>query len=187
MALQLGNHIKDIHNVLIKDETLLRLLFYKAKNMNDDVTKLDARPNILGSTNPLLSGIGGSKEMQAAEIISDVIKFVPMTKDLEKENAKCRVCHYFGNMEKIVTNGSVSFLNAWQNLTFDIYVHIDFEANDFRTTKIVDRISFLFHNKPITGWGKMVFEGISRIDNNSEEVHEGYVGYRINYRFMLTL
>ncbi|WP_419958981.1 hypothetical protein [Psychrobacillus sp. BM2] len=187
MVLQLGTHIKDIHNVLITDETLLKLLFYKAKNMNDDVTKTGARPNILGSKSPLVSGIGGAKEMNAAEIISDVIKSTPKTNDLNMENAKCRVCHYLENTEKIVTNGSTSFTNAFQNLTFDVYVHTDYDASDFRATKVVDRISNLIHNKAITGIGKMSFEGIDRLDDGLKEGFEGYIGYRMKFRFMLLL
>ena len=148
----------DIYKVLTTDETLLRLLYYKPENENDD--PLDSTKD----------DILDMDEEDKWTIIEDRIKKTPKVDDLDKE-PKCRLLFYMGRRSK--TN---NYLYAGQIVVFDVLVHFDFEEVGMRESAICDRVNDLMSNSRVTGIGKVNFEGGDQIS-----APEAYTGYRLMY------
>lgn len=154
-------NMKDIYQVLSNDETLLRLLYYKADHLDDDVTVASPkRPDVLSL--PI---------SDKWEIINDVIKNIPKVNDLDGQK-KCRLLFY---PSRRYSNGS--YYSSAQSIVIDVLVHMDYE-NDFRMEWICDRVTDLLSNERITGVGKITFD-----DGNQIGTPADYIGYRLTYSF----
>jgi hypothetical protein len=141
------------------NEELLRLLYYKPTNFNDN--PLDpSKDNILDLP-----------EEEKWEIINDVIKKTDKTSDLDTEQ-KCRLLFYSG-----VRDSTDNYLLASQDIIFDILVHIDaFDLVDDRLDWICDKVNDLISNEKVTGIGKAMF-----VHGNNIVAPKEYVGYRLIY------
>jgi hypothetical protein len=161
--MKMRENMQDIYKAMTNSEELIRLLYYKASNSNDDILD-SSKPNILDMP-----------ELEKWEIIRDRIKNVPKVDDLDKE-PKCRLCFYPGNRQK--TN---SYLVSDQDITIDILVHFDYEDMDQRMEWICDVVNDLIFDKKITGTRKVLFSGGgSGVLRNTPQ---SYVGYRLVYSF----
>lgn len=159
--MKMRENMQAIKKLLANDETLLRLLYYKPSNYNDN--PLD----------PLKSNIGSMDEDVKWEIIEDVIKSTEKTSDLD-ESTKCRVLFYAGT--RTSTN---NYLLAEQEIVFDVLVHIAaYDEKDMRLSWICDHLNSMIGDKQITGIGKAYFAGGGII-----AAPVGYVGYRLVFNF----
>lgn len=159
--MSLRKHSKDIEKILINDETLLRLLYYKPQNRLDDPLSL-TKSNILDMANKW-------------DIIDDRIVSAPKFEDLETgTEPKCRLLFYpaYGRS----TNNNYLFSN--QEYKFEIYVHFDYQI-DKRLEWISDRINELMFNQRITGHGKVEFK-----DRRDVSAPKNYLGFRLIYEFL---
>lgn len=159
--MRMRENLMDIYKVLINDETLLRLLYYKPSNMNDDPLSLD-KPNILDKP-----------DLDKWNIINDLI--VPSVKvtDLD-ETEKCRVLIFPADRNSAKQN----YYFSDQRIIVDVLTHVAFDSVDFRNSWICDRINDLLFNEHVTGIGKMNFIGGKAIN-----APNNYVGYRLMYEF----
>lgn len=63
-----------------------------------------------------------------------------------------------------------------RDLHFDVYTHIEtFEENEFRSLKIIDRLSDIYLGKNVAGYGKTRFVRCQPISNPPN----GYTGYKL--------
>jgi hypothetical protein len=159
--MKMRKNLQDIYKILTQDEIILRLLYYKPINANDNPLDLN-KENILDK--PI---------EEKWEIIMDRIKTTPTTDKLDIE-PKCRVCFYPSRRGN--TN---NYLYATQQVTFDVLVHFDYDNVDLRLSWICDRINELLFDKRITGIGKINFVSGSSIPQPIEK----YIGYRLIYDF----
>jgi hypothetical protein len=153
-------NMQDIYKVLTSSEKLLRLLYYKPINATDDPLSI-SKTNILDMP-----------ELTRWEIIQDRIKTTPKVDDLDK-NQICRLLFFPGNRDK--TN---NYLISDQDIVFDILVHFVYEDADQRMEWICDVVNELLFNQKITG-----MNNISYIGGNQINVPQGYIGYRLTYKF----
>ncbi|MCM3161011.1 hypothetical protein [Metabacillus litoralis] len=177
---KLSSNIKDILQVLISDEKLMRLLYYKARNYLDNVLEDNPdnenyRPNILNNDKESLfkSGVVNGNPQAKIDIITDRIKSAPKYDDLA-DNEKCRLCFYLGD-----TTTTGNFVHNDQEVIFDVLTHVEYEEKDFRNSKIIDRLNELLFHRNITGVGKFIFTGASR----QEDLVENYTCYRVTYKY----
>lgn len=154
------DNIAAIYKVFTNDETLLRLLYYKPVDANDN--PLD----------PLKQDILTMDAITKANIINDLIKTTPTVTDLSNTE-KCRILFYPGR--RTSTN---NYLIAKQEIVFDILVHFDFDNVDLRLSWITDRLNELVCNQKITGLGKVYF-----VAGGSIGAPPNYVGYRVTFSF----
>lgn len=159
--MDMRKNIQDVYKVLTNDETLLRLLYYKPQDANDSPLATN-KPNILSMD-----------AVTKWNIIKDVIKPTSKTDDLAVE-PKCRI--YFYPARRISSGSNYLFAN--QQIVFDVMVHFDFEEVDLRLEWICDRINELLFNQRITGFGKISF-----VEGGLSPSPEGYLGYRLIYKF----
>lgn len=159
--------IQDIVKTLRSDEDLLRLLRYKPKSI------VDKRPDPLDESLPNILDMQPEKTWL---IVNDTIMMTPKDDDLTDES-KCRIFVYLGDRDPLPSRNSYHAVS--QEVSFDIFCHVDFENGDMRSNRIADRISDLFFNKNITGLGKMNYVNgrvISRVPSQ-------YVAYKHCYEF----
>lgn len=152
----------DILNVLYFDETLLRLLYYPAKNLKGNIKDpLDiSLPNMLDIDGEFL--IRKSRIMKTAK-----------TDDLTQDNPMIRIFVYPGRR----TPDSGNYVLANQGVIIDILVHNSFEEGDLRSTRIGDRLNELFVSERVTGITKMDYQNGTPISSPS-----GYIGYQHIYK-----
>lgn len=169
--MQLKQAMERLYKLLTNDEILLRLLSNIPKNSLDD--PLDPKkPNIMDM--PI---------EKRYEIVENVI--LPSDKKFELDVAPkmCRLCFYTGSRQpqkhvQSLTGRQAS--NAYvstQRYNFDVYVHVDIDATDFRLTAICDRIDELLLLKNNTDIGKFVLDFSSLIENTPT----GMLGYKLVY------
>lgn len=153
----------DILNVLYFDETLLRLLYYPAKNLVGNIKDpLDASlTNVITIDTDWT--IRKSRIMKTAK-----------TDDLTPDKPMCRIFVYAGRRSP--ENGNYAMAN--QNVTIDILCHNNFEEGDLRTTRIADRLNELFISERVTGIGKMEY-----VNGNPIGSPSGYVGFQHVFKF----
>ncbi|MCK9544821.1 MAG: hypothetical protein M0R03_22640 [Novosphingobium sp.] len=153
-------NLKDVYEILVKDEILLRLLYYPSEDF-DDSPLSDDKPNILNKSTT-----------EKWDIINELIKTTNKTSDLTEES-RCRICVYMGNRRETRNNAVAN-----QQVVFDIYAPIDWDEISFRLTQICDTIDKLFCGQRITGLGKT--------DSHIGGVivaPSGFIGYRLIYDF----
>lgn len=148
---------------ILRDEELLRLLYYKPKNKLDN--PLDsAKPNILD---------------KPVDELWEIIDYhlVPAIRldDLQKESV-CRIFYYAGYGRSAKKN----YLFSNQEYIFDVIVHNDIQITDKRLEKICDRLNDLLFNKRIGGVGKTLFKVRQPING----VPSNYMGFKLVYEFV---
>jgi hypothetical protein len=161
--MRMRENMQDVYKVLTSSETLLRLLYYKPSNAEDDPLS-ELKPNILD-----MSELGEGNKWS---IIQDRIKTIPKVDDLDK-NQICRLLFYPSNRHR-----TDNYLISDQDITFDILVHFAYEDVDQRLEWICDVLNELMFDKRITGMGKVTY-----VDGRPLSVPQGYVGYRLVYSF----
>lgn len=158
--MMMRENLQDIYRLLTQDETLLRLLYYKPSNYNDN--PLDkSKQNILDM-----------EESEKWKIIQDRIVTTIKTSGLDKEK-KCRILFYPGKR-----HSTGNYLISSQLINFDVLVHIEFDEIDMRLSWICDHLNELLFKNRITGVGKISF-----VDGDKLLTPDEYVGYRLIYRF----
>jgi len=160
--MDMKKYYDDIFNELIKDEELLRLLYYKPVKRSD--SPLDGRKPDIKSL-PI-------DDFWA--IIDDRIVSAPKFDDIEKtpDEPKCRLLFYLG-YGKTGNN----HLFSRQEIIFDIFVHFDFENMDRRLSLICDRLHKILSFKSLTGVGKM-----NPISRKPIPAPNKYMGYSLVYQ-----
>lgn len=158
--MNLRQHVRDVFGILAADETLLRLLYYKPANEQDDPLASD-KPDILAKP-----------EGERQAIIVDVIRTIRDLDDLDEEE-KCRIVCY-PRLRRETANPLI----ANQDMAIDIYCHHAFESVDARTAWIADRVNALLFGKRLSSVGKtLLYAG------NSIQAPPRYAGYRLIYSF----
>ena len=143
MAIKQGSMREDLNNVfqiLINDEQLMRLLWYKPKRF----TKVD----------PLDESLPNVTELDEYwDIVDERVLTVGKINDLEKKPL-CRIFVTLGRRKP----DSRSYYLAKQEIVISIFVHEEYEW-DMRLGGISDRITDLLSLKDITGMGKFDYAG----------------------------
>ena len=157
MNLYKFNH--EVKVELIKDEALLRLLYYKPINYFD---------------NPLdKNKLNVTKLDDASNIIDKLIKHTPNVDGLD-ENPICRICVYAGKRY-----GTRNKKTKMQELIFDIFAHRSFHEVDLRMYQIADRVDDIVRSKNLSSFGRVEEKDAYPLF----EVAKNYFGYRIIYLF----
>lgn len=163
--MRMRENMQDIYKVFVANETLLRLLFYKPINQSDDPLST-SKPNILSKP-----------ALEKWDIIQDRIKTVPKVDDLDT-TPKCRLLFYPGNRSK-----TGNYLISDQDIMIDILVHFAYEDVDQRLEWICDTVNDLIFDQTIdSGMGKVLYGG-GYSGVYIKDTPQGYVGYRLIYRF----
>ena len=95
----------------------------------------------------------------------------------------CRLCFYTGSrqpldhVQRFTGSQVVNPFSSVQRYNFDVYVHVDIDATDFRLTAICDRLNELLLLKNNTDIGKFVLDFSSLIENTPK----GMLGYKLVY------
>ena len=157
----------DFLKLLRNDEILLRLLYYAPE---DIVNKI---PDPLSSSLPDILKMDAKTRNQ---IRNDHIMKSSKTDDFETKKI-CRIYIYAGNRipERDRNN---SYLMAEQQIKIDVIVHNDFENEDVRMERILDRLNELLCLNRITGIGKTDF-----VDGRPINAPKDYIGYQVIYKF----
>ena len=165
----LKENLENIYNVLQSSEKLLRLLHYMPKNAADDPLSPN-KPDI--KTSP-----------KKYEIIANSLVPSDKTYDLDLESRLCRVCVYTGTrkpqqsyLSSIGQMGDNVYTSD-QIYNFDVYVHIDVDATDFRMMWICDTLNEILFQQNVTDIGKFKLAFSSPVGNTPK----GYVGYKLAY------
>lgn len=165
----LKENLENIYNTLQSSEKLLRLLHYMPKNANDD------------PLSPLKQNVSALPKRY--EIIANSLVPSDKTYDLDLESKMCRVCVYTGTRRAQQNYvGATGQLNdnvyaSEQVYNFDVYVHIDVDATDFRMMWIVDTINEILFQENVTDIGRFRIAFSSPIGNTPR----GYIGYKLAY------
>lgn len=157
----MSNHrdiIGNVYNLLISDETLLRLLHYPP---SPPISPLDKT----------LDNLNDSENTSYWDIVDDHILLTSKSDDLE-EKKLCRIYLYGGKTRRTDRNRLI----AKREIVVDILCHQSYES-DMRLEWIHDRVSQLIFNRRIeNGLGRTeVFTGYDF------KAPKGYQGYRIVY------
>lgn len=159
--MDLKKNLIDFYKIMIHDETLLRLLHYKATYLDDDVLEVTSkRPNIVGT--PL-----------QWTVVDRSIRKTPNNSSVDKTEL-CRILMFPARMRPTGEH------TASQAIRFHILTHESFEE-DFRNAMIVNRLFDLFQSLKITGFGRtdaMVGDQLP-----AGAVPSGYQGYFVEFDF----
>lgn len=154
--------------LLRNDEELMRLLYYPPE---DVVNKI---PDPLSPKLPDVLKMDSKKKNQIRN--NHVVK-TSKTDDLETQKI-CRVYVYAGNRIP-ERDKNYSYVMAEQQIKIDVIVHDDFENEDIRMERILDRLNELLCLNNVTGIGKTDFVDGRPILN----APKNYIGYQVIYRF----
>ncbi|ATO29019.1 hypothetical protein ACWNPK_20440 [Bacillus atrophaeus] len=158
-------HMTKIFRTVIDDKPLNRLLYYKDDPLSPSLPDVQTLDNYYDPVD------------DSSSIMKTIIKRAPKTDDLINTPI-CRLCIYLGNAIPKPSNQSIMLLN--QDLMIDVYTHINtYEETEFRNLKITDRISSLFFNQNIAGFGVNVNYNRLLISN----APDGYLGYKMIFTF----
>ncbi|MGM0968702.1 MAG: hypothetical protein ACQEWR_09000 [Bacillota bacterium] len=146
-----------------QDNTLNRLLYYKDNPLSPELPNVQELDSYFEST-----------PNEPPPIFKTIFKRAAKTSDLTDDKPICRVCIYFGISSALPSHLSEKVLE--RDLHFDVYTHIDtFEENEFRSLKIIDRLSEIYLGKNVAGYGKTQFVRGQPITNPPN----GYTGYKL--------
>jgi len=154
--------IDDMYDCLVKDESLLRLVYYPPE-------KYGVSPDPLDSS---LEDILNKDISERWDIIDKHILLSSKSSDLVEENI-CRIYVHLGNRIPS-TNGS--FKVATQEVHIDILTHESYEY-DSRIARICDRINELLIHNRITGLGMVEY-----VRGLPHPAPQTYSGYRQTYK-----
>ncbi|MCY7500101.1 hypothetical protein [Bacillus pumilus] len=156
----------ELFNRAWQDIDLNRLLYYKDTPLSPDLPNVQELDNYFESTPD-----------EQASIFKTIFKRAAKTNDLTDDKPICRVCIYFGISSPLPPHLSEKVLE--RDLHFDVYTHIDtFEENEFRSLKIIDRLSKIYLGKNVAGYGKTQFVRGQPIANPPS----GYTGYKLIFK-----
>lgn len=156
--MRMRENVMSIGKVFNSDETLLRLLYYKASNFNDSPLS-PSKPDILSLPNKW-------------DIIGQRIVSTQKVEDLST-NQICRILFYPGRRWK-----TEKYLVADQEIVIDVLCHVTYDQMDYRLSWICDRVAELMFDERITGLNKMRYK-----EGGSITAPNGYIGYRLTYSF----
>lgn len=162
--MQMFESMDAIRDILIGDDELWKLLYYKPKHGDDDPLQ---RGSVLESVDV------GERHL----IINKRLKHTPVTDDLgvDGDEGICRIIFYPAPRRPQSGNYAI----ARQRVNFDIFVHHSFNDVDMRLSKICDRVNKIIFNERISGIG-----GVTFVDGNPFVMSdEGYIGYTLTYEF----
>ncbi|UWS63313.1 hypothetical protein N2384_11210 [Bacillus paralicheniformis] len=166
-------HMTKIFRTLINDSELNRLLYYKDTPLSPDLPDVQDLEGYEVETTVEEDG----KVRIIPPIFKTIFKRAPKTDDIT-ESPICRVCMYLGSGLSKPSNQSYMLMD--QDLHIDVYTHIEtYEENEFRSLKILDRLSALLFNKNIAGFGKASAPKRMLITNPPA----GYLGYKMIFTF----
>lgn len=148
-----------MHNLLIEDEKLLRLLYYPPTNLRNE------------QPNPLSDDLENILDREDVWDIRDKHILLTSKSDDLVESEICRIYVYPGKIRPSLKN----FTTMKQELVVDIFCHYRYER-DLRMMSITDRLSDLLFNERIHGLGKIDYR--NGYDFNSPK---GYQAYRHIY------
>lgn len=159
----LYTNMADFYQLIKSDEQLLRLLYYKPSNGNDDPLS-PTKPNLKNST------------IYRDDILKYRMKRAPKIDDIIPKNAPiCRLCMYMGSSTRTANVKAFK-----QRIIFDVFVHIDgYENIDSRSLKIIDRLNEIVNEQHISGMGTVESAAFTPIGN----APEGYIGYQSVFSF----
>jgi hypothetical protein len=155
-------NLRDIVKVFRFDETLLRLLFYPAKDLakNTDDPLDPNLPNMLNKNEEVLW-----------EIRDKRIYTTKKADDLENDPI-CRIYVYAGKRKP-----SMDYIIASQEVVVDIFCHNSYEK-DMRSLRISDCVNDLLISERITGFGKVEY-----VQGFPFDAPNDYVAFRHIYKF----
>ena len=158
----LYNNMIDFYKVLIKDEPLMRLLYYPAKNTTDDPLS-KSKPNLIDT------------DIYRNDILKQRILRAPNADGLVENNEGiCRICMYMGTSTR---TENIYMFN--QRIVFDIFVNIQkYEMVDSRSMRIIDRLNEIVNDEPVTGMGACTNVTFAPIT-----APVGYIGYTSEFMF----
>lgn len=164
--------IVEIFNKLRQDESLLRLLVYKADNYEDDIQIVTPeRPSILSKP-----------PNEIWEIVSERILYNPKPIAVDDEKI-CRIILYTGGKGR---NFSPDI--GLDKIIIETFVHTDFQI-DFRLESILDRIKHLLSNQKVKittdGSNKPIGIGNFELvdDRPLHNAVNNYLGFQQVYQF----
>jgi hypothetical protein len=174
------DYMKSFDKLLRWDENLLRLLRYKANNMDDNIfTNTSSRPNIVPIYLPGTHTLDPSVPYFVGEIASDTIRHSLILSAAKAFDAstvqECRLIFAIGGRSSDTQN----YLVSKQDMMFQIQTHVAFENVDYRQEKICDYINKLIFNQKVTGLNKAKFVTGYPTNLSSDQ----YIGYTVVYRF----
>lgn len=152
----------NIYERLIKDEELMRLLYYKPQDYR------------LGRLHPLDKALPDlvTDEPEYWDIVDSHVIRGTKTTDIQEVRI-CRIYLYAGRRRPRFGNRLV----ADQEVTIDVLVHEDFNKDD-RLNWIPDRIHELLVHERLAGYGQ-----IDLVAGNPRQAPTGYSKYELLYKF----
>ncbi|MFS0643677.1 hypothetical protein [Siminovitchia sp. 179-K 8D1 HS] len=164
MALKPGSMREAINNIyqkLIKNETLLRLLYYPPMSARNPDPLSDQLSNLV---NP--------ESEEYWNLVDDRIMLAEKTSDLE-DRPLCRLYVYAGRRRPVFNNYQL----ATQEVIINVFTHEYFEK-DMRSVWISDVLNEILTLKRISGFGQLEYAG-----GNPLVAPAGYKQYQHIYRY----
>ncbi len=153
------SYLDKVNSILRNDSDLWKLLYYKSDNYNDN--PLD-KPDILALP-----------PAEQYPIINKRLKHTPSTSDLVEEQL-CRIIFYPARRSP---SSSFNYATATQEITFDVFVHADYNDTDMRLSKICDHLNDLIFDKKISNLGTAKLRSAQPFILEEQ----GYIGYTMTY------
>ncbi len=145
MALKSGSMREQINNIyqeLIKNETLLRLLYYPPKSHRNPDPLSEELPNLVNVD-----------DQGYWDLVSDRIMLAEKTSDLE-DKSLCRLYISPGRRRPVYNNYQL----ATQEVRISVFTHEDFE-DDMRLVWISDVINEILVLEHVAGMGLLEYAG----------------------------
>jgi hypothetical protein len=153
--LDTGSNLRKILNKILKNDTLIKLLYYNSSNV-------DSEPNLTNE--------------QKVALVNDLIRLYPrLPKDSEFKNYIVIQMDAFNTIDD-------DYLFRGFTLTFDVFCHVDNWIMDdymLRPLKILHELDSMFNNSKLDSLGPVVFLGSDQIVLN-----EDMMGYSIYFRIV---
>lgn len=148
-----------IHDLLINDEDLLRLLYYPPTSLRNQ------------QPDPLSDELENVLDMELDKIWDIRDHHIPLSSkdDDLVGNELCRIYLYPGKIRPSLNN----FMTMKQEIVVDVFCHYSYIEADQRMMMITDRLSDLLFNERVHGLGKIDYR--NGYDFNAPK---GYQSYR---------
>lgn len=144
----LYHFMNNIERILIADEELMRLLFYKPAGYD-----IDSQTQILDPLDEALPNIVDTDSDDYWELVKDRIRKGDKRTNIN-DDSKCIIYLQEGRERSIWGNA----FQVEQDVILSILIHEDYE-DDYRMSRIRDRVfELLIHRKGMAGFGK--FESV---------------------------
>lgn len=154
-----------IYKYIRNDEKLLRLLTLPPEDLGTGIDD---------PLSPSLTNILDKDPEKISTIQNEHIMKSMKADDLENKKI-CRLYIYPGRRSP----RSDSYYIASQELVIDLFVHLDYENGDFRTSRINDRLNELIVDNHIVGASSMRY-----LEGSPRSAPRNYVGYESVFTFM---